>query len=163
VFPLGLLATSLVWDLVFLASDNLMWGAIAYWTIVAGVIGGLAAGVPGLIDWRAIPDGTRAKRVGAVHGILNVAILVLFVVSLVLRHGQGYTAPSLVSMLPGWIAIVAALPSAWLGGELVERLGVGVADFQNLNAPSSLREAKRRPTSQTTVIASASNTSSRPS
>jgi len=97
VFPLGLLATSLVWDLVFLASDNLMWGAIAYWTIVAGVIGGLAAGVPGLIDWRAIPDGTRAKRVGAVHGILNVAILVLFVVSLVLRHGQGYTAPSLVS------------------------------------------------------------------
>ena len=60
-------------------------------------------------------------------------------------------------MLPGWIAIVAALPSAWLGGELVERLGVGVADFQNLNAPSSLREAKRRPTAKTTVIAAASN------
>lgn len=162
VFPLGLLATSLVWDLLFLASDNLMWGAIAYWTIVAGVIGGLVAGIPGLLDWLAIPAGTRAKRVGAVHAILNVAILVLFVVSLLLRHGQGYTTPSLGSMLPGWIAIVAALPSAWLGGELVERLGVGVADFQNLNAPSSLREAKRRPTAKTTVIAAASN-SSRPS
>jgi uncharacterized membrane protein len=162
VFPLGLLATSLVWDLVFLASDNLMWGAIAYWTIVAGCVGGLLAGIPGLVDWLAIPERTRAKRVGAVHGVLNVAILVLFAVSLVMRYSDGYTTPSLAAMLPGWLAIVAALPSAWLGGELVERLGVGVSDFQNVNAPSSLREAKvkPRPTHKTAVIAS---TSSRPS
>jgi uncharacterized membrane protein len=160
VFPLGLLATSLVWDLVYLASENLMWGAIAFWTIVAGVVGGVIAAIPGLVDWLAIPSGTRAKRVGALHGILNLAIVVLFLVSIVLRFTAGYTAPTVLSMLPGWIAIVAALPSAWLGGELVERLGVGVADFQNLNAPSSLREAKP-PTHKTTVIASPGS-SSRP-
>jgi hypothetical protein len=30
------------------------------------------------------------------------------------------------------------LMSGWLGGELVERLGVGVDDGANLNAPNSL-------------------------
>jgi uncharacterized membrane protein len=139
VFPLGLLATSLVWDLVYLASGNLMWGAIAFWSIVAGLIGGLAAAIPGLVDWLAIPDGTRAKRVGAWHGILNLVVVALFAVSAVLRFGNGYTDPEVATMLPGWIAIGLALISAWLGGELVERLGVGVDNFQDLNAPSSLR------------------------
>jgi uncharacterized membrane protein len=139
VFPLGLLATSLVWDIIYLASDNLIWGAISFWTIVAGLVGGLFAAIPGLIDWLAIPSGTRAKRIGALHGILNLAIVVLFAVSVALRYSEGYTAPSILAMLPGWIGIVAALPSAWLGGELVERLGVGTSDFQDLNAPSSLR------------------------
>jgi hypothetical protein len=57
----------------------------------------------------------------------------------VLRHGDGYTMPAVTSMVPGWIAIGAALVSGWLGGELVERLGVGTHDFQDFNAPSSLR------------------------
>lgn len=162
VFPLGLLATSLVWDVVYLSSHNLMWGAIAYWTIVAGIVGGLLAAIPGLLDWLAIPGGTRAKRIGALHGILNVTIVALFAVSVLLRHGDGYTTPALSSMLPGWLAIVVALPSAWLGGELVERLGVGVSEHQGLDAPSSLHETPRRPPPKTTVIAAESPTSSRP-
>jgi uncharacterized membrane protein len=139
VFPLGLLATSLVWDIVHLASDNLMWAGISFWTIIAGIVGGLAAAIPGLIDWLAIPDGTRAKRIGALHGILNLVILLLFAISAVLRYVDGYTSPSVLAMLPGWIGIGLALVSGWLGGELVERLGVGVHDFQDLNAPSSLK------------------------
>jgi len=33
------------------------------------------------------------------------------------------------------------LVTGWLGGELVNRLGVGVHENANLNAPSSLRDA----------------------
>jgi uncharacterized membrane protein len=139
VFPLGLFATSLVWDIVYLSTSNLMWGAIAFWSIVAGLVGGLAAAIPGLLDWLAIPDGTRAKRIGAIHGLLNLAIVILFAVSAVLRYSNGYTTPEIGTMIPGWIGIGLALIAAWLGGELVERLGVGVAEFQDLNAPSSLR------------------------
>jgi hypothetical protein len=36
------------------------------------------------------------------------------------------------------VAIVLALIAGWLGGELVDRLGVGVDDGANLNAPNSL-------------------------
>ena len=35
--------------------------------------------------------------------------------------------------------------TGWLGGELVDRLGVGVDDGANLNAPSSLSEQPAEP------------------
>jgi hypothetical protein len=38
--------------------------------------------------------------------------------------------------------------TGWLGGELVDRLGVGVDDGANLNAPSSL--SSRRATTRMT-------------
>src|SRR3954471_12948187 len=85
VFPLGLLATSVAWDICHLATDNLRWGMISFWTIVAGVIGSVLAAVPGFIDWLAIPRRTRAKDVGLYHMILNLAVLALFVVSLLAR------------------------------------------------------------------------------
>jgi uncharacterized membrane protein len=63
-FPLGLLTTSVVFDVVHLLSGDGKWSEISFWMIAAGVIGGLAAAVFGLIDWLAIPSGTRAKAVG---------------------------------------------------------------------------------------------------
>ena len=61
VFPLGLLATAVVFDVIFLVTDNPLWTQAAYFMIGAGVVTGLAAAVPGLMDWLAIPRGTRAK------------------------------------------------------------------------------------------------------
>ena len=40
--------------------------------------------------------------------------------------------------------IALALVTGWLGGELVERLGVGVDEGANLNAPSSLSTSDAR-------------------
>ena len=55
-FPLGLLLTSVVFDVVYLLTGNGKWSEISFWMIAAGVIGGLAAAVFGLIDWSAIPS-----------------------------------------------------------------------------------------------------------
>jgi uncharacterized membrane protein len=52
-FPLGLLSTSVVFDVVHLLTGNGKWSEISFWMIAAGVIGGLAAAVFGLIDWRS--------------------------------------------------------------------------------------------------------------
>lgn len=68
VFPLGLLATAVIFDVVFLASGMLEMATVAYWLIAAGLIGALVAAPFGTIDWTAIPPGTRAKRIGAMHG-----------------------------------------------------------------------------------------------
>src|SRR3954454_15739137 len=43
-----------------------------------GIVGGLIAAVFGLIDWLAIPAGTRAKAIGAWHGGGNVLVVLLF-------------------------------------------------------------------------------------
>jgi hypothetical protein len=49
-FPLGLLSTSVVFDVVHLLTGDEKWAEISFWMIAAGVIGGLAAAVFGLID-----------------------------------------------------------------------------------------------------------------
>src|SRR5258708_25245881 len=67
-FPLGLLITSVIFDIVHLITGNGYWSEIAFWMIVAGLIGGLLAAAVGAIDWFAIPSGTRAKSVGLWHG-----------------------------------------------------------------------------------------------
>jgi uncharacterized membrane protein len=141
VFPLGLLGLSPLWDILRLTQDNPMWATVAYWTIVAGVISALVAAVPGFLDYLKIPDGTRAKRVGTYHLILNLTVVALFAVSLFLRNAAdgGYAAAGAGAMIPGWIAVALAVVSGWLGGELVETLGVGVHENAHLDAPSSLR------------------------
>ena len=142
VFPLGLLATSVAWDICHLATQNAAWGTVAFWTIVAGVIGGLAAAVPGFIDWLGIPRGTRARTVGLYHMVLNLAVVGLFVVSLIARAAapHGYGTAGVGRMIWGWLGVAIAVVSAWLGGELVETLGVSVREGANVNAASSLRK-----------------------
>src|SRR5204862_6746291 len=72
VFPLGLLATAMAFDIVGLASGASEWFRISFWMIAAGIIGGLLSAVFGLVDWIAIPAGTRAKTIGLWHGGGNV-------------------------------------------------------------------------------------------
>ena len=81
VFPLGLLATAVVFDVIFLVTNNPLWTQAAYFMIGAGVITGLVAAVPGAVDWLAIPRGTRAKRIGLIHGLGNVIVVTLFALS----------------------------------------------------------------------------------
>jgi uncharacterized membrane protein len=137
VFPLGLLATAVIFDIIYLVSDRVIWTHAAYFMVGAGVIGGLAAAVPGWVDWMAIPRGTRAKRVGLIHGVGNVIVLALFILSWLLRRPNPEAPPTgaIVAALAG---MVLATFTAWLGGELVDRLGVGVDDGAHLDAPSSL-------------------------
>src|SRR5512143_3486153 len=85
VFPLGLLATAAIFDLIGMWSGSTAWSASAFYMIGAGIIGGLIAAVFGFIDWLAIPAGTRAKRVGAWHGGGNVIVVLLFAASWYLR------------------------------------------------------------------------------
>jgi uncharacterized membrane protein len=88
VFPLGLLATAIIFDVVYLVAENSAMATVVYWMVVAGVSGGLGAGLLGWLDWLAIPPGTRAKRIGLLHGIGNVVVLFLFVGSWWFRRGD---------------------------------------------------------------------------
>ena len=136
VFPLGLLATAVVFDIIYLLSDIPVMAAVSYWMIAAGLVGGLLAAPFGLLDWLGIPDGTRAKRIGALHGGGNVLVLLLFASSFLLRD-RDY-APQLGQIAWAFAGAALALVTAWLGGELVDRLGVGVDEEAGVNAPSSL-------------------------
>lgn len=137
VFPLGLLATALLFDLVHVISGDGFWAEMSYWMIAAGVVSGLVAAPFGLVDWLAIPWRTRAKRIGGLHGAGNVIVIGLYGISWLMRTGNPAVPepPAFaLSFLGGGLALV----TGWLGGELVDRLSVGVDDGANVNAPSSL-------------------------
>jgi uncharacterized membrane protein len=137
VFPLGLLATAVFFDVIFLVTDSPAWTMAAFYMIGVGVLTGLAAAVPGAIDWLAIPRGTRAKRIGLVHGAGNVVLVALFAVSWFLRRDQPADPPT-GAVVAGLLGAGLSVVTGWLGGELVNRLGVGVDDGAHLDAPSSL-------------------------
>jgi uncharacterized membrane protein len=136
-FPLGLLSTAFVFDAIALVTRSRQMALVGFWTLTAGIVGALLAAPFGLVDWLGIPSETRAKRIGLLHGVGNLVVVVLAAISWILRLGR--------PQRPGGAAIAAsaagvslAAVTGWLGGELVDRLGVGVDRGAHLDAPNSL-------------------------
>ena len=142
VYPLGLLSGAVIFDVIYLLTGNTTWTTVSYWMIAGGIIGGLLAAVFGLIDFLGIPSGTRAKRIGLLHGLTNLGVMILFIASWLLR-GNFPEVPSNAAFALSFIGVGAALLGGWLGGELVERLGVGVTPGANVNAPNSLTHSAK--------------------
>jgi uncharacterized membrane protein len=162
-FPFGLLATAVIFDVIYLIWGNSTMITVSYWMIAAGIIGGIIAAPFGLIDYLAIPTGTRAKSVGLIHGVGNVLVLLLFAGSWWLRYSSdlsqsGIQVPSVSALVLSFAGFALAGITGWLGGELVDRLSVGVDDGAHLDAPSSLggtaacHEARSTNTSRTASI-----------
>jgi uncharacterized membrane protein len=144
VLPLALFSAGVLFDIVYLVTGTATFAEIAFWNIGVGIVGGLLAALAGVVDWWAIPRETRARRLGAWHGIGNLVITGLFVVSWLLRRPDPAYSPDLLPFILGLVAVGLALITAWLGGELVYRLRVAVDDDANLDASSSLRRDEPR-------------------
>jgi uncharacterized membrane protein len=138
MFPVALFSVAVLFDVLYLATGSRDLATFAFWSISIGLVMGLGAAVFGLVDWLAIRTGTRARRVGAWHGIGNVGVVLLFAVSWLLRFGKVEYAPGILPFVFALIGIGIALGTAWLGGELVYRLRIGVDDIASDDAPSSI-------------------------
>jgi uncharacterized membrane protein len=149
--PLGLLVTSFIFDIIYLITDSDAFSVAAFWMIAAGVIGGLAAAVFGIIDFSGVPDDTRAHSIGIWHLVLSVSMVVLFALSWLLRLGEP-AEPGIIPIILSLVGAALAGSTGWFGGELVDRLGVGLHEGAHLNAPSSLSgrpASERSPDRQT--------------
>lgn len=137
VFPLGLLATAVVFDIIHFITADPIFLVVSFWLIAAGIIGGIIAAPFGTLDWLNIPKHTRAKTIGIVHAISNVVVLGCFIVSWLIRYPNAIDFPA-VAYVFSFVGAGIAVVGGWLGGELVSRLGVGVDEGAHLDAPSSL-------------------------
>jgi uncharacterized membrane protein len=138
VYPLGLLSAAVIFDVLYLITGNGDLATFSFWALLAGLVGGLLAAIFGLIDWLALPKGTRARRIGAFHGAGNLVVVGLFALSFVLRTDNAQYLPDVLPLVLGVVGAGIALVTAWLGGELVYRLRVAVDDDAHLDATSSL-------------------------
>ena len=132
-FPIALWIFSLASDLIYLFGfGGPVWKDIALYTMVGGIVGGVAAAIPGYIDYRSLSDPVIV-RVAQMHMIINVALIILFTINAGLRILNGTEA-----LLPVFLSVlgVAGLGvSGWLGGELVYVQGVAVQPERESPAP----------------------------
>jgi uncharacterized membrane protein len=146
-FPIALWVFSLVADVIFLWRGNPVWRDwIAFYSLLAGIIGAVIAAVPGLIDWLSLTDKAVVK-IANWHARLNVIALLIFAASLFLRTTSGarlvggsYTIPVLFSVL----GVVLISISGWLGGEMVFKHGVAVSSGSGATPEKSGTETKAR-------------------
>ena len=121
MFPLGLFAMAVLFDLgnVFGGPDIL--GALAYWNLVAGLVGGVFAAAASAVDLMFVRNGTPEKRAGVLQGLVNMGVLLVFAVILMLRMGTPDRVAGGGLVAVELLALAGAVFGAWYGGELVNR------------------------------------------
>jgi uncharacterized membrane protein len=127
--PIGLFTAALVFDLLRVGTERPGWAVVAFWCIAAGLVGGLLAALPGLIDYTGLRG--RARQIATWHLGMNLTLVGLFAVNLWLRteSGRAVAGPGMGLPLALSIAGVALMfVSGWLGGEMVYRHRVGVEE-----------------------------------
>ena len=99
------------------------WAQLSYYTMVGGIVGALAAALPGLIDLLSLPAG-YTKGIAIKHMSINLVVVAIYIFNAYLRHGgaPGQGLPLILSV----VTILMLLVSGWLGGKMVYEAGVGV-------------------------------------
>jgi nitrite reductase/ring-hydroxylating ferredoxin subunit/uncharacterized membrane protein len=132
-FPIGLFVTSFIFDLISRAFDKPAMAAAGWYCVIAGLIGGAAAALPGVIDLlTVVPPNSSGKKRGFVHGGLNVCMLGVFIAVAAYR-GSSDVQPNNTSLVLSAIGVFLLAISGWLGATLVYRNQIGV-DHRYANA-----------------------------
>jgi uncharacterized membrane protein len=120
---IGCFVFSFAADLICLATGNAaLWSPLAYYTMLGGILGALAAAIPGFIDLLSLPP--PIKSTALTHMGINLTVVVIYVINAWMRHGdpQNLKLPMFLSL----VTVVMLLFSGWLGGKMVFEAGVGV-------------------------------------
>ena len=123
--PIGCWIFSFACDLAFVLGTGVsLWFTLGFWTMIGGLVGAVAAAIPGVIDMISL-KGTP-KKIALTHMAINVTVVLLYAVNLGARL-QGGSVPGLPFALS--IAGIALLAiSGWLGGHMVFVHRVGVKE-----------------------------------
>jgi uncharacterized membrane protein len=128
--PIGAFFLAMVADVAFLVTHRAFWAEMAAASLAVGALTAVAAAFVGLIDFTALPLGTRLRRTAVVHLVLNVAAVVLYASSLYVRsHAPDlrYT-PSALALSLSFVALGLLGVSGWLGGQMVFEMHAGVVE-----------------------------------
>jgi uncharacterized membrane protein len=125
-FPIACFVGTLITDIAYWRTANMMWADFSAWLVTVGVIFAYLAAIAGLIDFfsnRLI----RAQAPAWPHVIGNLVVLVLATLNMLMHTRDAWT-----SIVPWGLVLSAAvvlilLFTGWLGWSMVYRHHVGVA------------------------------------
>lgn len=145
-FPIALLTATIGLELAYIDTHDIFYFRAAMVANIAGLIGALAAVIPGAIDLFALPAQSRARGVAKQHALFNVLTVGLFAVSAVLlyRGWSGrtmvegvYDLDATVPLAISTVGFVSMVIAGMLGWTLVQTHHVGIKPAQvRANVPS---------------------------
>jgi uncharacterized membrane protein len=143
-YPIAFYTSTLVGFTLYAATDEPFWLKFTIAVNLAGIAMALVAALPGFVDWASgIPNGTQAKSTGLLHMSLNLAALVLFVITFVVyvdnwnRPATGATLGLVLSA----IGVALTVLAGFQGWRLIQDHHVGV----NLSPEQLLVEEQGNP------------------
>jgi uncharacterized membrane protein len=117
MFPLGLFTIAIIVDVATMGGAPRLLATVAYWNIVAGLIGGTLAVSVASIDIVSARQ-TRAARVGTIGVLLDLGVLLVFAVVALIRLRTHDRGTDLGLLLVEVLGLAAAAVSTWLAGRL---------------------------------------------
>jgi uncharacterized membrane protein len=117
MFPLGLFAMAVLFDLADLLGGPTILGALAYWNIVAGLVIGTLVAVASAVDVMFLRR-PQARRLGALRTLINLGVLVAFAVIMIVRVRATDRVASGGVFLIEVLALALAIFGAWFAGQL---------------------------------------------
>lgn len=125
-FPFAFLSGAFVFDLLGALTGRAPWWTTGGYLAIAGLVGGVAAAVPGLADYLAtVPPRSSAKSRATTHMIVNSTALLLFLLVWI-RRGEAANQPDVVQLMIEGIALGLLCVGGWMGGTLVSRNQISV-------------------------------------
>jgi nitrite reductase/ring-hydroxylating ferredoxin subunit/uncharacterized membrane protein len=131
--PVGAWTAALALDALESMSGRKECGAAADLAISVGLIGAIGSAVTGITDWSETDDPGR--KVGLLHGLLNLAATALYTSSYVMRKKRRSRQTGIATSMLGY---AVAITAAYLGGHMVygEQIGVDHTATTNANKPA---------------------------
>lgn len=118
--PIGAWTVTIIFDALDLVRKRREFSLAADTSLAVGLLGAAGAAFTGITDWSDVDP--PARRLGLIHGLLNVGVTALFATSFFLRKRNSRTGGR-VSAAIGYGLMSL---SAYLGGKMVYEHRVGV-------------------------------------
>jgi nitrite reductase/ring-hydroxylating ferredoxin subunit/uncharacterized membrane protein len=129
--PIGAWMMAQVFDTLAAARKTRAYDEAARVCITTGLLGAVGAAVTGLADWSE--TGRDSRRIGFVHGMINIAATGLFLTSALMRRRRK-TSGAVAASSTGF---AVAMAGAYLGGALVYTREIGPHHALDWNAPGA--------------------------
>ena len=138
-FPVAALMSAPLADLAARSTDDPFWRRAGRWLLTGGLVSGVGASAIGLVDYLAIKEVRRLPS-AHVHAGGNVLAMALVALNLSRRDARDREGPDGVDLGLSLATVALLGVTAWLGGELSYRHGIGViAD----DSPTAKQEIAR--------------------
>ena len=125
-FPITCFVGTLLTDIAYWRTAEMMWANFSSWLVSAGVVAGFIAAIAGLIDF--IGDRSiRRTRPAWPHVIGNVVVMVIAIVNMFVHTRDAWTSVVPWGLTLSAVTVLLLLFTGWMGWSMVYRHRVGVS------------------------------------